>query len=51
VTGHERADSPGIEWPVREPLVSDKDARYPRLRALPPERLPRYKGGRNADPI
>jgi dTDP-4-dehydrorhamnose 3,5-epimerase len=32
----------GIEWPVRDPLISDKDARYPRLRALPPERLPRY---------
>lgn len=31
----------GIEWPVCDPLLSDRDAHYPTLRALPPERLPR----------
>jgi dTDP-4-dehydrorhamnose 3,5-epimerase len=25
----------GIEWPVRDPIVSDKDRRLPRLRDLP----------------
>lgn len=32
----------GIEWPVGDALVSDRDARGVRLRDLPPERLPRY---------
>lgn len=30
-----------IEWPGREPLLSDKDARAPRLRDIPREHLPR----------
>jgi len=25
----------GIEWPIREPIISDKDRRLPRLRELP----------------
>ena len=25
----------GIEWPIREPIISDKDQRLPRLRELP----------------
>jgi dTDP-4-dehydrorhamnose 3,5-epimerase len=29
-----------IEWPGREPLLSDKDARAPRLRDIPPGHLP-----------
>jgi dTDP-4-dehydrorhamnose 3,5-epimerase len=29
----------GIEWPVAEPILSDKDARAPRLKDVPPERL------------
>ena len=30
----------GIEWPGRDPLLSDKDARSPRLRDIPREHLP-----------
>lgn len=30
----------GIEWPVREPLLSEKDARAPRLKDVVPGRLP-----------
>jgi dTDP-4-dehydrorhamnose 3,5-epimerase len=32
----------GITWGVDHPLVSEKDARYPRLAEVPPERLGRY---------
>lgn len=35
----------GIEWPVKTPILSDKDARAPRLKEIPPERL--YFTGRN----
>jgi dTDP-4-dehydrorhamnose 3,5-epimerase len=31
----------GIVWPTAEPLLSDKDRAYPRLRDIPAERLPR----------
>jgi dTDP-4-dehydrorhamnose 3,5-epimerase len=31
----------GIEWPGRDPILSDKDARAPRLKDVPPELLPR----------
>jgi dTDP-4-dehydrorhamnose 3,5-epimerase len=36
-----RWDDPeiGIEWPVKEPLVSERDAKALRLREAPPERL------------
>jgi dTDP-4-dehydrorhamnose 3,5-epimerase len=30
----------GIDWPSGNPLLSQKDADYPRLRDIPPERLP-----------
>lgn len=32
----------GIKWPVREPAVSTKDAGFPPLRAIAPERLPTF---------
>ena len=31
----------GIDWPVRDPLLSEPDARAPRLREVPRELLPR----------
>jgi dTDP-4-dehydrorhamnose 3,5-epimerase len=31
----------GIEWPVKEPILSDKDQTYPRLTALGGDTLPR----------
>jgi dTDP-4-dehydrorhamnose 3,5-epimerase len=39
-----RFDDPeiGIDWPVREPILSEKDAAHPRLREIAPERLPRH---------
>ena len=36
----------GIEWPVKDPLLSPKDSQYRCLRDLPPERLPVYKDRR-----
>ncbi len=35
----------GIDWPVAEPLLSDRDKNQPMLAAIPPERLPRYEEG------
>jgi len=35
----------GIEWPVKEPILSEKDAKYPRLKDLPREWMPQYKNG------
>lgn len=32
----------GIDWPVSEPLLSDKDAKAPFLQDIPPDRLPTY---------
>ena len=32
----------GIRWPTDAPLLSDKDARAPRLADIPAERLPRW---------
>jgi len=32
-----------IDWPVAEPLLSDKDARAPFLEAIPEDRLPVYR--------
>ncbi|MBN2256103.1 MAG: dTDP-4-dehydrorhamnose 3,5-epimerase [Deltaproteobacteria bacterium] len=31
-----------ISWPVKEPLLSGKDSRYPRLKDMPQEDLPKY---------
>lgn len=33
----------GIEWPVKEPLLSDKDSKYPCLKDIPEENLPVFK--------
>ena len=35
----------GIAWPITEPTLSAKDAKYSRLRDLPRERLPVYRPG------
>jgi dTDP-4-dehydrorhamnose 3,5-epimerase len=37
-----RFDDPslGITWPIEEPIVSDRDRRFPHLREIPRERLP-----------
>jgi dTDP-4-dehydrorhamnose 3,5-epimerase len=32
----------GIDWPISEPLLSDKDGKTPLLEDVPPERLPAY---------
>lgn len=34
----------GIAWPGEKPILSEKDWNYPRLRELPPGRLPQYGG-------
>ncbi len=34
----------GIDWPVKEPLLSPKDIQYPCLKDIPSECLPEYKG-------
>jgi dTDP-4-dehydrorhamnose 3,5-epimerase len=31
-----------IDWPIKEPLLSTKDASYARLKDLPPDKLPHY---------
>ena len=33
----------GIEWPIENPLLSDKDSKYEFLRDIPPERLPAHE--------
>jgi dTDP-4-dehydrorhamnose 3,5-epimerase len=33
----------GIEWPVENPLLSEKDRQLPYLKDVPPEKLPFYK--------
>ncbi|MFH1369899.1 MAG: dTDP-4-dehydrorhamnose 3,5-epimerase [Planctomycetota bacterium] len=32
-----------IPWPVGSPIVSNKDAEYPRLRDVPKDKLPKFK--------
>ena len=32
----------GIDWPITDPVLSDKDSQYSCLRDVPPERLPVY---------
>lgn len=34
----------GIEWPIKDPVLSVKDASYPRLCEIAEERLPLYSG-------
>jgi dTDP-4-dehydrorhamnose 3,5-epimerase len=29
-----------IDWPIREPILSNKDANYPQLKNIHPEELP-----------
>jgi dTDP-4-dehydrorhamnose 3,5-epimerase len=33
----------GIDWPIKNPLLSDKDANFPRLKDIPKDRLPIYE--------
>jgi dTDP-4-dehydrorhamnose 3,5-epimerase len=33
-----------IGWPVKEPVLSSKDANYPRLKDLQPDKLPHFRG-------
>ncbi len=33
----------GIEWPVKDPILSDKDQMYTQLKDLDPEKMPTYK--------
>lgn len=35
----------GIDWPINDPFLSEKDIKYPRLREVPIERLPKYRDG------
>ena len=32
----------GIDWPINDPMLSDKDSQYPCLSDVPQERLPMY---------
>ena len=32
-----------IDWPIKEPVLSPKDANYPRLKDIRPEKLPHFK--------
>ena len=43
--GAVRWDDPdiGVDWPVSEPLLSDKDGKAPLLADVPPDRLPEYR--------
>lgn len=34
----------GIEWPLKDPVLSEKDARHPCLSAIPHARLPVFEG-------
>ena len=34
-----------IDWPVKEPILSGKDAKYPRLKDVKADRVPKYKNG------
>lgn len=34
----------GIEWPVQDPVLSQRDVALQRLQGIDPDRLPRYRG-------
>jgi dTDP-4-dehydrorhamnose 3,5-epimerase len=34
----------GIEWPIEDPILSERDAGLPALSELPPEKLPAFAG-------
>ena len=34
----------GIDWPVADPILSEKDAKLPHLKDIPKEKLPVYRG-------
>jgi dTDP-4-dehydrorhamnose 3,5-epimerase len=36
----------GIDWPVKNPIISEKDLRNPTLKDVPLDRLPSYQGQR-----
>ena len=38
-------DIVGIDWPVREPILPEKDLKSPRLKDVKAERLPKYGNG------
>jgi len=33
-----------IDWPVKDPLLSEKDSKYPCLKDIPEENLPVFEG-------
>jgi dTDP-4-dehydrorhamnose 3,5-epimerase len=33
----------GIDWPIRNPILSDKDSKNPKLREIPEEHLPAFR--------
>jgi len=33
-----------IDWPTRQPVLSTRDANYPRLKDLPHDKLPHFQG-------
>lgn len=35
----------GVDWPIGDPLLSQRDRAAPRLSEIDPDRLPRYSGG------
>ena len=35
----------GIDWPVEDSLLSERDLQLPRLKDIPAEKLPRFEGG------
>lgn len=36
----------GIDWPIKEPTLSQKDSTYPKLADINPKELPQYEAGK-----
>lgn len=36
----------GVDWPIRDPILSEKDRKHSRLAAIAEDKLPRYEGPR-----